>query len=598
MNVAGYARVSTSGQVKDDNSLPNQRKAIEDKAKKEGWELAAIYEDGGISGGSLDRPELERMRMDAKEGKFDAVLFTKLDRLGRSVRDIHNLFYEFKTESGIDLICIDDPSLNTSGKMGGLMLGIMSSFAEFERRLIQERMIEGRKAKWDKGQLPVGDQLLPFGYKKNEAGKIEIVPEHGKIYQRMVSLYLDERLSSKEIAIRLSHEAIPTPSQLRSKKRNSSRWNGTTVLDLLRHPAFAGEAKYNKDIFEKRKGNKYMTAVKRRPEGEWITVPFPALISRDRWQEIQNRIETQRHKPKRIYKGYEDNFLLDGLLYCDECGGRMRKKLKMDRKGKVRLYYSCYWQFCSKHELEIAGKEKCIMTSAHADKIDKAFFNQVINLLSDPDKYAETWFKDMDSAALLEKLKNLHTRDKELVSQLKTGFKLMSTQKTGLKGIYLEEYQKWQAEWEATQPEIKKTRADLDMIKNKVDRYKQFKEAMESGGIRDKFRKRFATQIDFSRFMTNLPFSEKRRIVEALIAPEKGGKAMVAYLRPIDIGEGLENMTPEQMKQPITDRPPMVFAEFEMNLDKIEAVIASLDRTSLLKQSNSSQIAGRQEDTR
>ena len=602
MKVAGYARVSTSGQVKDGTSLEDQERAIRERAKKEGWKIAEIYSDGGVSGGSLDRPALQRMREDAKAGKFEAILFTKLDRFGRSVRDVHNLFFEFKTEQGIDLICLDDPSINTGGKMGNMMLGILSSFAQFEREMITERTRSGRKAAWDKGQLPIGDQLLPFGYKKNEAGKIEIVPEHAAIYQKMVSLYLDERLSSKEVAIRLTTEGIPSPSILRGKKRNSSRWNSTTILDLLRHPAFKGEAKYNKDIFEKRKGKKYMTAISRRPEEEWIKVPFPALITEDRWQEIQDRIVNQKHTPKRKYKGYEDNFLLDGLIYCDECGSRMKKKVKQDLKGKIRLYYTCYWQHCSQKELEIAGRSKCIMTSAHADKIDKEFFNQVAKLLSDPDKYARAWFKEMDSEALLEKLKNLHQKDKELLHQLKMGFEFMSHQKAELKAIYVEEYQKWQKEWESIQPEIKKTRSQLDAIHNKVDRYREFKEAMKSGGIRDKFKRRFATQIGFQRFMDRLPFSEKRRVVESLISPERGGKVRVAYLRPGDIGEGMEKLTPEQMQEPLTDRPPLVFAEFSMNLDKIEAVITSLNRKDLLKkslkQSNPSQIAGRQEDTR
>jgi len=202
--VAGYGRVSTSGQAKDGTSLDDQRKAIKDKARKEGFEIVGYYIDEGISGGSLDRPALLKLREDAKEGKFEAVLFTKLDRMGRSVRDIHNLWHELKTEIGIDLICNDDPSLNTTGRMGAVMLGIISSFAQFERDMIKERTQEGRKTKWEKGELPIGGQLLPFGYKKNEAGKPDTVQKHYEIYQKIVKYYLDEKLTMKQIAIRLN----------------------------------------------------------------------------------------------------------------------------------------------------------------------------------------------------------------------------------------------------------------------------------------------------------------------------------------------------------------------------------------------------------
>jgi len=90
MKVAGYARVSTIGQL-DGTSLEDQKRIIEEAAKKAGHELVEIYADKGISGSSLKRPELQRLITDAKEKKFESVFFTKLDRMGRSVRDIHNL---------------------------------------------------------------------------------------------------------------------------------------------------------------------------------------------------------------------------------------------------------------------------------------------------------------------------------------------------------------------------------------------------------------------------------------------------------------------------------------------------------------------------
>ncbi len=594
--VAGYGRVSTKGQV-DGTSLEDQKKIIENYCKKENYNLVELYFDEGISGGSLDRPALLKLREDARDKKFEAVLYTKLDRMGRSVRDIFNLWHELKNDCGIDLICISDPSLNTDGKMGGIMLAILSSFAEFERVLIKERTQGGRRATWDKGQLPIGKQSLPLGYRKNEEGDIEIVPEHARVYQHIARLYLDERLSTKQIALRLTADHVPSPSALRGKKRQSTRWNSITVGDILKHSAYKGMAIFNQEVFEKKKGNKFMRATRKKPESEWIKVKFPPLIDEDRWQEIQDRIQNQRHKPKRVYKGYEDHFLLDGLLYCDVCGSRMKKVVKQEKSGKVRLYYSCFWQSCSQNELSIAGREKCSMRASDADQIDSQLFYQIINLLADPDKFAASWFVDMDTEDLQQKLTGLEKKDKQLLNQLKEGYRFISSQPTGVKDIYLEEHKKVQAEWEALQPELKKVRQEIDAIENKIDRYREFKEAMKEGTSRDKFKKRFKTEAEFFQFMDSLPFPEKRRIVDAVISPERGGKIKLAHVRPYDVmdADDLADLPVEDRHRPIIDRPPMVYAEFSMDLNRIEAAITSLNRDGLLNKTTVDSITRRQE---
>ena len=163
--VAGYGRVSTAGQI-EGTSLEEQKRKITERCKKEDYELVDLYFDEGISGGSLQRQQLQRMREDAKAKKFDAVLFTKLDRLGRNARDIHNIWYEFNKDMGINFICIDDPSVSTEGKMGNLMVGMMASFAQFEKETIRERTTNGRRSSWNNNQLPIGNHQMPYGYQK------------------------------------------------------------------------------------------------------------------------------------------------------------------------------------------------------------------------------------------------------------------------------------------------------------------------------------------------------------------------------------------------------------------------------------------------
>ena len=89
---AGYIRVSTSAQVDKGESLPEQREQISKYCSAMNYNLTKIYEDGGISGGSLERPALDRMIEDARDGKFNKIVFKKMSRFGRNARDLLNLF--------------------------------------------------------------------------------------------------------------------------------------------------------------------------------------------------------------------------------------------------------------------------------------------------------------------------------------------------------------------------------------------------------------------------------------------------------------------------------------------------------------------------
>jgi site-specific DNA recombinase len=169
--VAGYARVSTLAQVSEGTSLEDQKAKIQDWCTKEKYELINIYTDGGVSGGSLERPQLQRLLADAKEGEFDGVVFTKLDRLGRDNRDLYNLYHELKNERGVDVLCIEDPSLNTGGRMGKMFLGMLGTVAEFERDTIRERTSGGRKIKWKERKAIIGE--LPLGYRKKKKPRVK-----------------------------------------------------------------------------------------------------------------------------------------------------------------------------------------------------------------------------------------------------------------------------------------------------------------------------------------------------------------------------------------------------------------------------------------
>lgn len=141
MKVAIYARVSTEEQHAD-----KQISICEEFCKRQAHTITRTYQDI-ISGATSSRPEFNLLLEDMRAGKFDAIIVTKLDRLGRSLQHLLSLFDEFQ-KRGIDFIAVTQ-NIDTTSATGRLQLQIMGAFAEFERNLISERTKEGLKRKRD-----------------------------------------------------------------------------------------------------------------------------------------------------------------------------------------------------------------------------------------------------------------------------------------------------------------------------------------------------------------------------------------------------------------------------------------------------------------
>ena len=149
MRVFGYARVSTENQVKS-GSLDQQVEQIRRYCRAHGHELLKVFMDAGVSALS-QRPEWEELMARAKQGECEGVVVTKLDRWGRSVKDLATSVDALK-QHGVHFISIGD-SIDTSTPNGRLLFNILSAFAEFEREIIRERMQAGRERAKAEGKL-------------------------------------------------------------------------------------------------------------------------------------------------------------------------------------------------------------------------------------------------------------------------------------------------------------------------------------------------------------------------------------------------------------------------------------------------------------
>ena len=138
MKVAIYCRVST-----EEQDASKQERACLDYCKRNNLEVFKIYKDEGVSGMKDSRPEFNEMLEEMRHYKFNVIMVTKLDRIGRSLKHILSLFEEFKLK-GVHFIAITQ-NIDTSSSIGKFQLQVLGAFAEFERNIISERTKEGMK---------------------------------------------------------------------------------------------------------------------------------------------------------------------------------------------------------------------------------------------------------------------------------------------------------------------------------------------------------------------------------------------------------------------------------------------------------------------
>src|SRR6516164_1659631 len=213
---AVYTRKSSEeGLEQDFNSLHAQREACEAFIRSqagEGWRLSQThYDDGGLSGGTMERPALQRLLEDIRNGLVDVVVVYKVDRLTRSLADFAQMVEIFDA-NGVSFVAVTQ-QFNTTTSMGRLTLNVLLSFAQFEREVTGERIRDKitaskRKGIWMGGMVPLGYDVVDRRLVVNQA-EAQLVQE---IYQRYLELgsvrLLKEDLDRRGVAskVRLSRQ--------------------------------------------------------------------------------------------------------------------------------------------------------------------------------------------------------------------------------------------------------------------------------------------------------------------------------------------------------------------------------------------------------
>src|SRR6202158_6068683 len=295
-----YTRVSTDhGLDQEFNSLDAQYDAASAYIKSQahaGWALIrSRYDDGGYSGGSTDRPDLQRLLDDIRSRKIDVIVVYKVDRLTRSLADFAKIVEVFDAK-GVSFVSVTQ-QFNTTTSMGRLTLNVLLSFAQIEREVTSERIRDKIAASKRKG-LWVGGPL-PLGYHMKD-DKIAVVDDEGErarvIYRRYLELggvnALVRDLKDKDIRTKVRLRATGATHGGISFERGS-------LFYLLRNRFYIGEVKY---------------------KGEILPGEQPVIMERQLFDAVQQKL-TDQWSHRNHTKPTSDH-LLTGLLY-DDAGHRM-----------------------------------------------------------------------------------------------------------------------------------------------------------------------------------------------------------------------------------------------------------------------------------
>ncbi len=295
-----YTRVSTEhGLDQEFNSLDAQYEAASAYIKSQahaGWTMIrSRYDDGGYSGGSTDRPDLQKLLGDIRARKIDVIVVYKVDRLTRSLADFAKLVELFDAH-GVSFVSVTQ-QFNTTTSMGRLTLNVLLSFAQFEREVTSERIRDKIAASKRKG-LWVGG-TLPFGYEMKD-GKIAVVEEEAELVRSIFRRYL-ELGGVNELLRDLKERNFRTKTRLLSTgaTRGGIPFGRGALYYLLSNHFYIGEVKYKNEILP----------------GEQ-----PPIMDRALFDAVRQKSRAQ-WSHRTVVRNQSDH-LLTGLLF-DDAGHRM-----------------------------------------------------------------------------------------------------------------------------------------------------------------------------------------------------------------------------------------------------------------------------------
>lgn len=304
--VVGYIRLSTERSAESDSPEVHHIR-IKEYCKWKGWELITLYEDLAYSGVDNSRPEYQLLKKSIPTGKFDAIIVSKLDRLGRSTKELIEIA-ELCKKHNVSIVSLGE-SIDTSTPSGIMFYTLIAAFAQFERDTTSERVKASVPIRARQGK-PLGGQGI-YGYEWKP------IPGDEK-HKKLVPIEKEARVRRLLYQLFIKHKRLRTVARMLSEKGYRTRKNrlftDTTVRRLIQDLTAKGIHIAN---YTKSRGNKKTWELK--PREEWVEVRVDPIVDEETWEKA-NQILKENSR-RRVTK--PRTYLLSGLVYCGMCGAKM-----------------------------------------------------------------------------------------------------------------------------------------------------------------------------------------------------------------------------------------------------------------------------------
>jgi len=318
LRCAIYTRKSTEeGLDQSFNSLDAQREACAAyilSQQHEGWKsLPEFYDDGGFSGGSMERPALRRLLADVRAGRVDVIVVYKIDRLTRSLADFAKIVEVLDT-ANTSFVSVTQ-AFNTTNSMGRLTLNVLLSFAQFEREVITERVRDKVAASKARGIWMGG--TVPLGYRVEDR-KLVVIPEEAMTVQEIMKRYIGSS-SVRELVAELRRDGFRSKVRIgkNGRQRGGIPFERGALYNLLANRTYVGETVHQGKVYP----------------GE-----HEAIVSRELFDAVQARL-AERTNPRSPNCSRMPASMLAGMIF-DQLGRPMSPTHTRNHGRRYRYYAS------------------------------------------------------------------------------------------------------------------------------------------------------------------------------------------------------------------------------------------------------------------
>jgi site-specific DNA recombinase len=508
MMVALYARVSSDQQAKS-GTIESQLEALKERIANDGEQIAEemCFVDEGVTGATLIRPQLERLRDRAAIGLLDRLYVLSPDRLARKYAH-QVLLIEELSDCGVQIVFLNHAIGTTPEE--ALLLQMQGVIAEYERAKIMERNRRGKLHGAKRGSVNVLS-TAPYGYRyiRKQLGgapaQYVIDLAQAATVRKIFHWIGVERLSIGEVVRRLDAEGTETAT-------GKAHWDRSVVWGMLQNPAYMGRAAFGKtqvrEPLPRVRAPRHSAETPKKgysavptDRGEWIEIPVPALLSEQLFVAVQEQLDENRKHARQRRRGAA--YLLQGLTVCGHCHYAYYGKKVSKAAGKAKQHYA-YYRCIGTDAYRFGGERICDNKQVRTQRLDDLVWQQVVELLSHPRRLKDEYERRLD---VLEKNEKINADTAALEKQrrhLESG-----------KSRLIDSYTEGMIEKADFDPKMAHLKVKLQQIDHQIEESKRHQAGQFELFLVINRLEEFAAAVNDR--LNTLDFNTKREIIRALV---------------------------------------------------------------------------------